>query len=293
MKLILAQPAVPRFQWELEVLLTNIRQFTQDEVILLFTKHDDTVPRYLTNKYEGVRCFVYADQRDWSGYIPSVRPWLLSKYFAQDPSRVNDTYFYIDSDIIFRQWPDFATLGIDGNKVIGSDCGGYIDLDYILGVEKGAEIAQNMANICGITVDQMRGVPGIGAQLVFTNLGADFWQRSYQDSNRIYRYLELVDSNIQKWTAEMWAQLWGWVREGKQILMPKELDFCRPTDLLAEWDKVKIMHNAGVTGAEGDMFFKGQYVDRMPFGEDFSFVDPRKVSIKYVEALNNVMIKRA
>lgn len=285
MKLILAQPSVRRFQWELEVLLTNIKQFGDFEVILLFTQHDNAVPRYLTDKY-GVRCFVYADERDDTSYIPSVRPWLLWKYLSEDPAREQEQYFYIDSDIIFREWPD---LHAEPGTVVGSNCDGYIGYDYIKGRIRGDEIAAGMAEITGITVDQMKGVPGIGAHLILTNPTAEFWQRSYQDSNRLFYYFQTIDTDLQKWTAEMWAQLWGWVREGQQIIMPAELDFCRPTDDLPVWDTVKIMHNAGVVGP-GELFFKGSYTSRTPFGDRrLRRVRPDKVSIKYVEAIQRVV----
>lgn len=287
MKLILAQPSIKRFQWELEVLLTNIQQFGDHEVILLFTRHDDSVPQYLADKY-GVRCFVYADKRDDKRYIPSVRPYLLWQYLAGDPERERETYFYIDADIIFREWPHFATLGISPQKVIGSDCSGYLDYDYIINCKQGQVIAAAMADICGISVEQMRGVKGIGAHIVLDQPQAAFWRRAYEDSNKLYHYLLPCNSDIQKWTAEMWAQLWGWVRDGYEITAPAELDFCRPTDDIKMWDMVKIMHNAGVI-SEGDLFFKGAWIDRSPIGADHSHVRRDKVSKKYVEAIEKVL----
>lgn len=286
MKLILAQPAVRRFQWELEVLLTNIKQFGNHDVVLLFTRHDDTVPAYLEEKY-GVQCFVYGDERHDRMYIPSVRPWLLWRYFSEDPAREHETYLYIDSDIIFREWLDCATLDISGKKVVGSNCDSYIGLDYILSCWRGEQIARKMADICGISFEQMKGIPGIGAQLILSEPRADFWLRAYHDSIRIYRYTTSIDTNLQHWTAEMWAQLWGWVREGYELSMPAELDFCRPTDDVAKWTEVKILHNAGVLDGR-ELFFKGKYDTSMPFGENFDYVRTDKASRKYVDAIEQV-----
>jgi hypothetical protein len=288
-KLILAQPAIPRFQWELEVLLTNIRQFTDMEVILLFTEHDFTVPMYF-RKEPGCSVFVYTDTRDDKDYIPSIRPWLLWQYFKQNPEAQDDTYFYIDSDIIFREWVDFATLGSDEKTIVGSSCNGYIGYDYVAQCERGLEIAAGMADICGITVEQMKGVPGIGAHLILNKTSSEFWERCYFDSNKIHHYFQGIDSNIQKWTAEMWAQQWGWVREGYTLKSPKELDFCLPTDDIGRWDEVKIMHNAGVTVDKSyEYFFKGGFVNRTPFGVNFDYVRPDKVTRKYVEAIEKVI----
>lgn len=270
------------------MLLTNIRQFSDMEIILLFTEHDFTVPAYFRKKY-GCGIFTFTDRRDDTSYIPSVRPWLLWQYFNQHPAATAETYFYIDSDIVFREWPDFATLDLQPDTIYGADCSGYLSHDYLATVEHGPDIIQRMVEIAGITTEQMKGVPGIGAQLVFSGLPADFWERSYRDSNAIYHMLERTGGNVQKWTAEMWAQLWGWVRENKKIVQTDELAFCLPTDDIKRWDEVKILHNAGVTGP-GKLFFKGQYDHTSPLGKDFNYVPKDKCSSKYVEAMAKVIL---
>lgn len=272
------------------MLLTNIKQFTDMEVVLLFKEQDFTVPIRLRDKY-GCSVFVYTDTRDDVDYLPSIRPWLLWQYLKEDKTREREQYFYIDSDVIFREWPHFATLAKKGKRVVGSNCDGYIGYEYIKSTKNGEEIAAKMAMVCGITVEQMKGVPGIGAHLILNQPTAEFWQRAYKDSVTLYHYLETVDSDIQKWTAEMWAQLWGWVREGYKIEMPSELDFCKPTEPIKRWDEVKIMHNAGVTDdLANQLFFKGAFTHFPPFGQDFSFVRKDRVSHKYVEAIKKVVL---
>lgn len=293
MKILLAQPAIKRFEWELEVLLTNLKQFGNHEIILLFSKHDQDIPQRLYEKY-GVQCYVYPDARFDKKYIPSIRPFLLWQYFAAHPEAEAEQYFYIDADIIFREFPDFTTLPFNPKRVYGADVSSYLAADYVLKCQRGTEILTKMAEICGVTtawsVVEMARAPGIGAQLVLNGTTAAFWERAYHDSNAIYKYLLPIDSNIQKWTAEMWAQQWGWIREGKKLMTSSELNFSRPTDPIAKWDEFKIMHNAGVVGS-GDMFFKGEWVEKTPFGADFSAINPAKVSAKYVEAIQAVVVR--
>lgn len=287
MKLLLAQPATLRFQWELEVLVTNIRQFTEMEIVLLFTENDFTVPLWFINRY-GCSVFIYEHPHD--DYVASVRPYLLSKYFKDNPEAQDETYFYIDSDIIFREWIDFATLGFDKKTIVGSTCDKYIGYDYIVNCQQGPVIAAKMAEICGITVDQMKGVPGIGAHLILDQTSAEFWERCYIDSKEIYTYLTSLDSNIQEWTSEMWAQQWGWVREGYILKASDELNFCLPTDNIGRWDEVKIMHNAGITVDKSyEYFFKGGFINKTPFGRNFDYVRSDKVGKKYVEAIEKVV----
>lgn len=289
MKLLLIQPAIPRFSWELEILLTNVRQFTDMGVVLLFSEHKFTIPLHFRDKW-GCSVFTFTDQRDDRSYIPSIRPYLWWQYLKQNPEAENETYLYIDSDIIFREWPDFATLDVGPKKWFSSDCSGYIGADYVLSRDKGPEIAQKMADICGITLDQLKATPGAGAQWVIQNPTAAFWERSYNDSLAIHHYFAGTVSNIQKWTAEMWAQLFGMTREGIEIVVDKEqLSFCLPTDPVEKYDTVKILHNAGVTGV-GDMFFKGQWDVLLPLGRDWSHIRKDKCTIKYVEAMQNVKL---
>lgn len=276
------------------MLLTNLKQFGEFEVVLLFSQRrddpaqDDTVPHYLANKY-GAQCFVYRDGRLDKDYIPSIRPYLLWQHFEANPELEHEKYFYIDSDVIFREMIDLKSIPLTPNQWFGSDCSGYIAYDYIMSCKRGGEIAIKMAEICGITTQQMRGVPGIGAHILMENPTAAFWERAYHDSNLLHHYFEPIDTDLQKWTAEMWAQLWGMVREGRNPSTLPEMDFCMATDSVERWDEVKIMHNAGVTGSE-TMFFKGQYTQHTPFGENFDYVDVNKVSRKYVDAIEKVIL---
>ena len=271
------------------MLLTNIRQFGNFEVVLLFTGHDFTVPGLFNRKYPECEVHVYADNREDKSYIASVRPYLWWQYLKEDPTREHEQYLYIDSDVIFREWLDLAKIGADADNWVGSHCKGYIDYKYISGTRRGEEIAAKMAEITGITVDQMKDVPGAGAQWVITNPTAAYWERVYNDSNRIFHYFDNIDSDIQKWTAEMWAQLWGMVREEKTVKIDPELDFIMSTDPIEKWNEVKILHNAGVTGSNDGWFFKGTFVDETPIGQDWSHIRTDKATWHYVQAIKKVI----
>lgn len=269
------------------MLLSNVRQFTDMEVVLLFVEKDFTVPTHF--RKAGCSVFVYPERPDAS-YIPSIRPYLLWQYLREDPAREQEQYFYIDSDIIFREWP--ALPGQSSGMVQGASCDGYIGYEYIAQCSRGPEIASKMAEICGITVEQMKNVPGIGAQLILDGPKADFWKRCYEDSNTLYHYLESLEesTNIQKWTSEMWVQLWGWVRENKAVMVNDELAFCLPTDPISRWNEVKILHNAGVQATmSGELFWKGQYDKTSPLGRNFDWVNPAKCSYYYAQAVQKVL----
>ncbi|WP_262316416.1 hypothetical protein [Lacticaseibacillus parakribbianus] len=293
MKLILCQPAITRFEWELEVFLTNAKAvgFRLADIVLLFAQSDQSVPQRLAKKY-GVEVHVYQDQRENKIYQPSVKPYLWWRYLAEDSSREHEKYFYIDSDVIFRARPDFRTVNATPDRWYCSDTVGYLSLDYIRQCRDGPTVLSRMAEIVGVTTESLETINhnSGGAQWVIKDPSAEYWGKVYRDSVRLYEYLLASGSDIQVWTAEMWAQLWNMMYFNIGPMVSPELAFCWPTDPVDRWGQVKLLHNAGVTPDDDQLFFKGQYTDRTPFGDDLNFVDPARCSVKYVDAIKAVMI---
>lgn len=290
MKYILCQPATNRFKWELDVCLTNLKSHGIKNIVLLFQKWDDDIPVYFENKY-GVETHVYEDLRNDKSYIPSIKPYLWWQYLTGDPSREKGKYFYMDSDVIFREKLDFRKLPVKDDVWYCSDCNGYLNVDYIRNCTNGEQVLNDMASIVGVTVESLETINSNsgGAQWLIKNPTAEYWKKVYEDSNKIYNYFKNLDSNIQKWTAEMWAQLWNMMYFNIGPKVVDEMEFCWATDPLHRWHETKIMHNAGVTDDDKDLFFKGKYVDISPFEDDLSFVSKDKVSSKYVEAIEKVI----
>lgn len=284
MKFIMCQPAIYRFEWELEVSLTRMRKLGIKDIILLFSKHNSRVPSYLEEKY-GVEVHVYDDNRRDKSYIPSIKPYLWARFLQEDKSRENETYFYLDSDVLLR---DVPIVEPNSDVWYGSDCASYLGVEYI--DSKGKGLLESMSRCIGIDPEMIRRVnPTCGAQWVITNPTFEYWLKVYEDSIKLYRHLNSkVDSSIQKWTAEMWAQLWNVYHFGKNTEVVKELDFSWATDDVERYYETKIYHNAGVVNDRQKLFFKGKYVHKSPFKDDLSFVDTSKASIKYVEALKEV-----
>ena len=100
-----------------------------------------------------------------------------------------------------------------------------------------------------------------------------------------------LDGGFQIWVAEMESMVWNLAYFGIEPVIDKQLEFTWATDNVDTWYKNKLYHNAGATKDNKDLFFKGDYIWKEPYGEDFSYVSPDTASIKYVEAINKV--KRA
>lgn len=294
MKYILCQPAIKRFEWELEVCITRLKKLGITDIVLLFAQWDSDIPKHFEETY-GVEVHVYSDADRERTYIPSVKPYLWMKYLEEDKTREQDSYFYIDSDVLFREIPE---LDPTEDTWHASDCSGYIGLDYIDG--KGEDLLERMCEVIGIDTALIRKHrPVGGAQWIIKNPSFAYWKKVYEDSVKLYKFLSDVESEyigrngtgyvpLQKWTAEMWAQLWNAYHFGKTVNVDSELDFCWPNDPISRYQETKIFHNAGVVDSNQSLFFKGQYVERSPISEDLSFVDKNKASYKYVKAIQEV-----
>ncbi|WP_026581021.1 hypothetical protein [Bacillus sp. J33] len=295
MKFILCQPAIKRFEWELEVCITRLKKLGIQDIVLLFAQWDDGIPIYLQKKYQ-VDVHVYDDTPRDKSYIPSVKPYLWMNYLEEDRSRENGSYFYLDSDVLLREIPNVIPTE---NVWFASDCTGYIDVEYI--DSKGSDLLDRMCDVIGIDASIIRkNNPAGGAQWVIKNPTYEYWRKVYEDSVRLYRFLSAVENEyvrkngsgyvpIQKWTAEMWAQLWNVYHFGKTVKCDRELDFCWPTNDLNRYYETKIFHNAGVIDDHQSLFFKGKYVNRTPFKDDFNGIDSSKASIEYVKAIKDVI----
>lgn len=290
MRFILCQPAIQRFKWELEVCLSNLKGKGIDDIVLLFSRHDDSVPAFFKDKYK-VEVHVYEDLRESGEYIPSLKPYLWWCYLSENPQAGNDTYFYMDSDVIFREIPDFSQTPANEEHWYGSDCGGYLNYDYIKQCKNGEEIIKEMSDIVGVSMNRIKNINenSIGAQYVISQPTADYWQKVYEDSNKLWQYFKTLDTTLQIWTAEMWSTLWNMLYFGIYPRASEELEFCWATDDMHRWYETKIMHNAGVCDDMERLFFKGKYTEESPFNDDLSFVDKNKVSKKYVEAIESIV----
>lgn len=287
MKIVMCQPEISRFEWELKVVLANLQKNGFTDVVLLFLQQDHSVSIRLKEEFPSINIFRFKDNREYTQYIPNVKPYLWYRFLDENPEFEKENFLYIDSDVIFREMIDYEKF-LDDNIWYGSNCNGYLNADYIKNTKNGEKVLKDMCNIVGVSVKEIENINNhcIGAQLIVKKPQAEYWRKVYEDSNKIWKYFEKLDSNIQKWTAEMWAQLFNMPLFNIIPKIDKEFEFTWATDPAEMWHKNKIYHNAGVIGDENNLFFKGKYVYISPFNDDLSFVTKEKASYFYVKAIN-------
>lgn len=297
MKILLAQPTVLRFKWELKVLLNNLDNlhFPLNDVVLLFASDSNDYADYFRSEF-GVETHTYTDNRVDKKYIPSIRPYLWWQFLSEDSQREKNSYLYIDSDIVFRELP-VTPDNLSTNKWYCADTLGYTNYTYVSTRPCGEEIVAKMNDIVGVTTNQLKEIDsGMGgAQWFIDKPKSDYWFQVYHNCIDIYNYFQSIPNKtdigqstggyIQSWTAEMYAQVWTLAAFNIVPTVTDELSFSWAVDDIEKYYEHKLFHNAGVTSDMNDLFFKGNYIVHEPFDDDLSFVNKQKASYKYVQAI--------
>ena len=285
MKYVMSQPAVLRFEWEIEVAIYALFKIgiAKEDIVILFSKHSDEVVKNIEKL--GVNVHVYDDKRFDVSYIPSIKPYLMYRYLEEDRLREKETYFFMDSDVIVKE--EIKIKNPLEGVWYGSDCGGYLNYDYIAQCEDGQQLIKDMAEIVGISIDDVKRMNknSIGAQYIMSKPTSEYFKKVYEDSIKLWLYVKDRQTNYQKWCQEMVATLWNMPLFDVMPRAKKEMEFTWATDSIEKWNENKIYHNAGVTQDMKDMFFKGDYINKDPFNEDFSHINKDAASYEYTKLI--------
>lgn len=304
---ISAQPHDLYFAWQVEVQIVNFRIHGISDKMHVLVWHPDNQKRKqrgepeeplrmqdwmpLAAKYPEVKFFFYKDKgltvEEFKLYIPQLRPQILAKHFDAHPELTKEAIFYHDSDIIFRTLPDFPTLCKDATNW-ESNTSSYLDYDYLLRkeVEGGLpkhEAIQRLCQIGNTDLEIMQSYTGRtgGAQYLLKNIDGDFWrdvERQVLEIRRAFmhgqassintKYFPSEAAGFQSWCADMWAvNMALWARNRVTDVTP-ELDFSWATDDAKTYHSKPIFHNAGATGAQPGVFYKGKWMEKSPIGKN-------------------------
>jgi len=280
MRYICAQPANTYYLWQVEVMINNFKRvgINPNDIDILLSYSGKIDERWLAMQrhYNTVRFFFYKDTRKDRRYIPAIYFNAVKQHLKANPELEKETLFTHDSDIIFTNTPNYSYLE-KGDVWYVSDTKSYLNYDYIQ--QKGNDIYLKMCEIVGLDerIPKLMNSNTGGAQYIVKNTSYEFWDKVERDSCNLYQYFCEVEPHyvkkhngdypIQKWTAGMWAYIWNaWAKGIETVITPK-LDFTWSTNHYDSINNVDILHNAGVTGEKSDLFFKGKYLNSMPYNE--------------------------
>ena len=314
-----AQPDVPYFIWQIKLYIHNFIEKginpSQIHVVLGMVNTNEPTAESLKLKEFGINVHHYSDQRVKKNYIPSIKPYLISKWLQHNPT-FGELFFLHDADIMFRELPNFDSL-INDDITYLSDTVGYIGYDYIMDCcnryetqhpnsSKG-ELINEMANVIGVDVDVVKEnqVNSGGGQYLIKNTTCELWDKIYKDSTTLYnkmfeyqRKFPISHGQIQFWTAEMWSVLWNLWLYGIETKIVKDLDFSWATDTIETYDSKPILHMAGVTDdLKTTKFYKGDYINIDPIEKlktdpsHFDYVEKNGSTIKYIDNMRSYIQK--
>jgi hypothetical protein len=315
-----AQPDVPYFIWQIKLYVHNFIEKginpNQIHVVLGMT-NGKSEPSNESKKLSnlGINIHYYKDDRNKKHYIPSIKPFLISKWI-QSNSDYGKLFFLHDADIIFRELPDFEKLLKDDINYL-SDTIGYIGYNYIMDccvryeskhpTSEKDQLISEMSDVIGIDVETIKKNQenSGGGQYLIKNTNCELWDKIYKDSTKLYdkmlsyqKRFPINPGQIQFWTAEMWALLWNLWLYGKETKITEDLGFSWATDDLSKYEKHPILHMAGVTeNLKSTKFYKGDYINIDPILKmrenikHFDYIENNSSTIKYVENMKSYIQK--
>lgn len=296
LKLISAQPATQYYAWQVEVYLTQFLRLgykPEDiHVVAGYTYDIDESWAKLYHAFPDVEIHFYKYKE--TDYAPAMQSAILAQHFEKHDYLTDCAVFFHDADFLFTRYFDFNPY-LSHESWYFSDTISYIGADYIK--SKSPAILDMMCHTVGIDrsiVEQNQSKSG-GAQKLMKGLTADYWREVNVHSNNLHTLLKKLAHikpenhpyGIQVWTASMWAELWTAWKRGFNVEVPKEFDFCWATCPSFKWDELSFFHNAGVSSSYDGMFYKGGYIDKLPYDTELNLSKDR-CSHKYYDIIKSV-----
>ncbi len=279
----------------------------------------------LANRY-AARFFFYDDTRETKYYVSSIRPNILKQHFKMHSYLKNDAIFYHDCDIIFTKPPtEWITDDmLNDEEWYGSDTRWYIAHSYIK--SKGDDVINKMLNIMQMeeNIIEENELNCIGAQYLMKNVDYSYWDRVEKDSEKLFKditnlnnkkiqldkikwedekieweknnpedlangrtYQRALYHELQIWCADMWAVLWGAWRLGYKTNCHPNYEFSWATSSEGDYDRMNIMHNAGIGSANDGQFYKAAYMNSFPYNLNLK-IREHTTSKKYYEWVQKV-----
>jgi hypothetical protein len=298
LKFIQACPDDSYYLWQVQLWLESLQKLgkSKDAISLIFTPSNREFNKKwldLEAKYPESTFKFYKDTDGVSKllgiYIPILRPYVLMRYFKENPELKEKAIFYCDSDVLFTDNFNVDKY-IDDETCYVSNTLSYINASYWdskvkdvipekLEEYKQRDILDEACKLVGISreIAVKNNDHSGGAQYLLKNIDHKFWEKVITDCIRLRIHLKEVNKEFfpsenkgfQGWCSDMWAVLWNlWLREQEVKIVP-EMDFAWSTDPITKLEKVGIFHNAGI-GSKfiGDIpvFYKGEYhLGKSPF----------------------------
>lgn len=306
MKILLSQPSTLYYSWQTEILLNNLLSinFCLNDVEIVCSGSRTNEWNKLASRY-AAKFFFYPN--DSTSNYPSIsRPNALKKHFKQFPELSNEVILYIDCDILFLKPLDWINKYLEDDICYTSDTKWYIGYSYFKSKEKQSEklnIDDELKQLCSLVnldfdlIKQNDDHSG-GAQYLLKHIDHHFWEEVEKDCHTIYnyfsyytessinkRYFTSENAGIQSFCADMWAVLWNLWKQNKKTRIVNDFNFAWPGFGYDDKINFNFFHNAGVVNDLEGLFYKGKFINKLPFDDCQCGLKKDKLSYLYVEKI--------
>ena len=306
LRFVCAQPAIAYYTWQVEVMINNFIEMgiNPNFIDIVCWKENGVISEAwskLAEHYNYVRFFFYDDLRETRHYISSIRPNILKQHWQARPELKDNVIFYHDCDIVLTRKVNWEQFLVD-DKWYGSDTRWYISHDYI--ISKGVDILDKMCEIVDIDKQLVKDneLNAIGAQYIMKDIDWMYWDNVERDCEALFKDITAMNDiklkenpnyhTLQIWCADMWAVLWNAWKMGKETICHDDLQFSWATSSEEDWNKFNIFHNAGVTDEKSGLFYKANYMNKLPYNEPLK-IKPNTASRHYWDMIENIAKKSA
>jgi len=292
LQFIACQPDDKYYIWQVHLWLENLKSLghLNKAIVLIFVpafREYNKKWEMLINLYPEAKFQVYKDEDNISKllgiYIPILRPYLLWRWWKDNPGMKEKAVLYYDNDVLLMEKFNIDNY-IQDDICYVSDTNSYINATYFdskikdvkpekLEEYKTIDVLDHATKIVGVSrqIAEKNNLHSGGAQYLLKNIDVEFWNKMLSDviSVRLYlqnsinkEYFESESKGFQSWCADMWALLWGMWAKGQEVRTIKEMDFAWAPDPIEKLNTHFMYHNAGITGEivnEIPHFYKGKY----------------------------------
>lgn len=261
--------------WQLEILHENLKELGEADQLIAVVVFDGVISDYAKELGQKIRIVFCRDLDEHRAYVAAVKPYGLMRLLKAYPE-LGQNLFLIDTDVLFREKIDFSKF--EKQAYYMSDCANYLGYDYLQN-QMDLQQLKRMTDVVSPDLtweilcekDRLSG----GAQYFFHQIDWEFCEKVRKDSVSLYvtlKELEEEGSNVQVWTAEMWAWLWNAFLT-QEVMISQELNFCWATDPADRWESTKILHLSGIMDHKTGHFYKGRYTKTKPWEDkDTSYI---------------------
>ena len=191
-----AQPDAYYFTWQIELQVFNFKNLgiAPEHIHVLLGYHSEIgLERHFTELMEKLAdkasFFAYPDNRVNPKYASSIRPHIIQQHLKAFPYLQDECIFYHDSDIIFRELPNFPEM-LASEKWYVSDTRNYLDTNYIKSFGE-KELLSKLCDIVGVSPNKIIAQDANcgGAQYLLKSTSLAFWEKLEHDCEALYRYM--------------------------------------------------------------------------------------------------------